>query len=143
MPFQRDRKSSVKHVQREAHLYRELSTLLLHLSLDDAKVSGLYITRISLSPDQSVCTVYLHSSETREEFEKKFSQLLLYKPSLKVSLARSGHGRRTPDLVFRFDSTAEKHQRMEEIFHKISQEDEQNLNTKNNYSHNDDIQDDE
>lgn len=138
MAFHRDRKSNVRHVQREAHLYRELSTLLLHLSLDDAKVSGLYITRISLSPDQSVCTVYLYSAETREEFEKKFSQLLLYKPSLKVSLAKTGHGRRTPDLVFRFDTTAEKHLRMEEIFHKIAQDHQSTPDSIDNNNNNDD-----
>lgn len=120
-----DRKGSIKQSQRQSYLFREISTLLMHIAMDDPEILGLQLIRVELSPDRSICYVFLYSPDGEEAFHKKCSRLVLYKPSIRAALSRLGHGRRTPNISFRFDPTVERSQRIEELLEKISREDTQ------------------
>jgi ribosome-binding factor A len=113
----------IKIAQKEAHLLREISKLLFQLTLDETSLQGIYVTRVKLSPDKSMCTVFFSCSTGKEDFEKKLSTLILYKPSLRSALSKVLSSRYTPDLIFAYDELSEKQKRMEELFHKISSED--------------------
>lgn len=113
---------NIKRAQKESQLLRELSSNLLQISLDEPTLQGLYISRIKLSKDRSICFIYFNTSGGKEEFDKKLSTLILYKPSLRTALAKSLDLRYTPDLMFHYDEISEKQKRIEELLFKVSTE---------------------
>lgn len=112
----------IKRAQKEKQLSRELSNMLLKIQQDDPSVQGLYINKLRLSPDRSMCTVYFAAAGNKEEFDKKLPFLILYKPSLRTGLAKALNARYTPDLVFAYDTVSEKQKRIESLLTKISVE---------------------
>jgi len=116
--------SSIKKEQKESLLLREISALLLQLSLDDSKLTGLTISRVSLSSDKSICTVYIFTSGGLDEFKDKLAILKLYKPSMRKALSQEIKGRYVPDIKFRFDEQFEKQRRLEELLEKVKGEDQ-------------------
>ena len=113
---------SVKRTQKETQLLREISNLILQLSLDEPAVRGLYVNRVNLSQDKSVCHIYFSDSDGEEKFREKVGHLILYKPSLRSALAKSLDQRYTPDLFFHYDKVSEKQKRIDELFNKIATE---------------------
>lgn len=113
------RKHEIKRAQKEHQLLRELSQFLLQLSLDDARLAGLFISRVALSPDKSVCTVFFYSQEGAEAFKNILPILILYRPSLRRSLSTVIPARYTPELVFKYDELHDKHERMNALLDKI------------------------
>lgn len=111
--------SAIKRAQKESLLMQELAKMLLSLSLDDNRIAGIFINRVKLSPDKSVCTVYFYTSEGQEVFEEKLRFLVLYKPSLRKALAAAVPSRYVPELVFKYDDLFDKQQRVDEILEKI------------------------
>lgn len=105
----------IKRAQKTSLLFRLISKLFLEASIDDEHVRGLCITRIELSPDKSHCYVLFFSPGGKKEFEEKFSALQLYKPSLRAAIAKEVNGRYTPQIIFRFDETEEKSQRINQL----------------------------
>ena len=112
----------IKRAQKEAHLLREISTLILQVSLDEPSLLGMYVSRVKLSADGGICNIYFADSGGIESFEKKLKTLVLYKPSLRTALAKSLDSRYTPDLVFFFDELTEKQKRIDELLSKVSQD---------------------
>lgn len=112
----------IKRAQKEKQLSRELSNMLLKIQQDDVSVQGLYINRLRLSPDRSMCTVYFAAAGNKEEFDKKLPFLILYKPSLRSGLAKALNARYTPDLIFEYDAISDKQKRIESLLTKISVE---------------------
>ena len=80
---------------------------------------GLSITRVKLADDGSICTIFFYTPGGLEAFKEKRNFLILYKPSLRKAIARAIPARYTPELVFRFDDTFEKQQRIEQILDTI------------------------
>ena len=101
------RKQEIKKAQKEHQLLRELSQFLLQVSIDDKRLDGLFISRISLSPDKSVCTAYFFTQAGYERFREALPFLILYKPSLRKALSSAIPGRYTPELVFKYDDLHE------------------------------------
>ena len=116
------RVSSIKKEQKESLLMKEISSLFLKASLDDPRLSDLFINRISLSPDKRICTVYFHTSKGLEGFKEKLEILKLYKPSLRKSISNTIKGKYVPDLKFAFDDQFEKQVKMEELMEKLKKE---------------------
>jgi ribosome-binding factor A len=113
----------IKRAQRETHMSREISSLLMKVALDEVALQGLYVSRVKLSADGGICTVFFADSAGQEAFHKKLGTLILYKPSIRTALAKILDKRYTPDLVFKFDELTEKQMKMEELFSRIATND--------------------
>ncbi len=115
--------SSIKKSQKESLLFRAIAQLFSQTMLDDKKLQGLFINRVKLSDDKSVCTVYFYTTGGFADFKEKLQTLILYKPSMRHALAKTIKSRYTPELVFKFDDQFEKQQRIEGLLEKVKGED--------------------
>ena len=113
---------NIKRSQKESFLLKEISKMIHQLSLDEPKLAGLTINRVQLSRDKSVCNVYFYDPDGIEAFKEKKQYLILYKPSLKKSIASAMHSRYVPDIKFIFDIKFEKQQKIESIIDKVKKE---------------------
>jgi len=117
---------NVRRAQKESQLFREISSLLLQASLDDPKLRSVTITRVALSPDKGLCTIYCYTSEGKDFFQKELLHILMqYKPSLRKALAAQVQLRYTPELGFAYDAQLEKQLRVEELIEKVKNEEEE------------------
>jgi ribosome-binding factor A len=116
--------SSIKRSQKESLYLRTISKLFNEVAQDDAKLRGIFVSRVSLSDDKSHVTVFFHSLQGHEHFEKSFDALVVYKPSLRKALAQEIQSRYTPDIVFRYDVMFDKVQRVEELIEQANPRDE-------------------
>lgn len=112
--------SDIKRAQKESQLLREVSSLVLQVSLDESSLSGLYVTRVKLSQDKGTLFVFFTASGGKEEFDEKLRTLVLYKPSMRTALAKNLDFRYTPELMFQYDEISEKQKRIEDLFNKIA-----------------------
>jgi ribosome-binding factor A len=111
--------SAIKRAQKESQLQQEISKLLHQLMLDDHRLQGLFVNRVKLSPDKSICTVYFYTANGQTEFEEKLGSLILYKPSLRKAIAQIIPAKYVPEFVFKFDEQFEKQKRIDELLAKI------------------------
>lgn len=114
--------SSVKRAQKESIIQHLLASFLLQAILDDKRLTGLSITRVKLSPDKSVCTVFFHTFEGESKFNEQLKTLVLYKPSMRKAVADSVQSRYVPQLIFKYDISFDKQQHIDEILLKIKDE---------------------
>jgi ribosome-binding factor A len=112
----------IKQAQKEKLLFREISHLLLQLSLEDPRLRNITLSRVKLSPDRSICFVYFYTPEGKETFEDMLELLKLYKASMRKSIASKIEARYTPDLRFMFDDKYEKQERLEQLLEKVKSE---------------------
>ncbi len=115
------RVADIKRAQKTSLLYRTISKLFLELSLDKSEFRSVFVNRVEISPDKGMCYVYFCALNGLEEFEEKLPLLTLYKPSLRAALAKEIRGRYTPDLLFKFDSSAEKARRIEDLLYGLQE----------------------
>lgn len=111
--------SLIKKSQKESLLYREISRLLMNITLEDKELQGIFANRAQLSDDKGVCTIFFYVTGGKEEFDKKLPHLILYKPSLRKAISKLVPGRYTPELIFKYDTSFEKQQKIENLFDKI------------------------
>jgi ribosome-binding factor A len=112
----------IKKAQKESYFYREISQLFLQITIDEPRLNGLFINRISLSSDGGTCVVLFLASNGRSEFEEKRPILVLYKASLRTALAKTSPGRYTPKLIFRYDESQEKVEKINRLIDKLKDE---------------------
>lgn len=112
----------IKRAQKESYFFREISQLFRHITIDEPRLNGIYINKISLSSDGGICTVLFLAANGRPEFEEKLPLLILYKPSLRAALAKTSSGRYTPNLVFRYDEDQEKVDKINRLLDKLKDE---------------------
>jgi ribosome-binding factor A len=111
---------NIKHAQRESHFKRELAQLLQQIAADDAQLRDMFITRVALSANGGSLAIYLTLLEPNEEkLTVKLRHLVLYKPSLRSSLAKNHHSHHIPELVFKIDEQVKKQQRIDQIFDEL------------------------
>ncbi len=130
----------IKRAQKSSLLLRSISNLFMKVAMDDPRLQGLYVNRIELSPDKGHCYVYFCALGGEEMFSDKLGTLILYKPSLRAALAQTIPSRYTPEIMFKFDTTAEKAQRIEAILEKIKHENDP-LEEENNQDDEDECND--
>jgi len=116
------RVSSIKREQKETLLFREISQLVLQLTLDDSRLHGLFVNRVKLSADKGMCTIFFYTDAGIDAFKELMKTLILYKPSLRSAIAARIPSRYVPNLLFKFDSKFEKQQRIEQLLEKIKEE---------------------
>ena len=112
----------IKRSQKESLLLKELSKMLHQLSLDDKELEGLTINRVELSRDKSVCLVFFYDAAGPDMFKQKLSRLVLYKPTIRKSLAGILDSRYVPNIRFMFDIHFEKRQRIETLMNEVKKE---------------------
>jgi ribosome-binding factor A len=112
----------IKHAQKAALWTREIANLFRKLSLDRPELQGIYVNRVKLSPDGGLCNIYFCAHGGKAEFDAKLGELILYKPSMRASLAKIIHSRYTPDLVFRYDEEFEKQERVNALIDRLKDE---------------------
>jgi ribosome-binding factor A len=112
----------IKRAQKESLLLKELSQLLMQISMDEPRLQGVFINRVELSQDKGTCYVLFYIVGGEQEFQKLMPILLLYKPSMRKSLSKIIPGRYTPQLVFKFDAQFEKQKRIEDLLEKLKEE---------------------
>jgi ribosome-binding factor A len=115
----------IKHAQREAQVLREVSNFFLRITLDDPRLQGIYISRVKLSANRSMCTIFFYTPGGITDYEAKRPILVMYKPTLRTALSKTLHGRYTPDLVFDFDAQYEKQRKVDDLLEQLHHEDEE------------------
>ncbi|MBT4594301.1 ribosome-binding factor A [bacterium] len=113
------RASQIRLDRKASLLRRQLSELFFALCDAEPDFSQLFITRVELSKDGGICTIFFSTYTTRDAFEELFDKLVCYRPSLRSSLAKMIDARYTPDLFFRYDDAKEKERRVTELLTKL------------------------
>jgi len=94
--------------------------LIQQIAVDDEKLRDLFVTRVSLSANRGSCTIFLAMMEPNEEkLQEKLRHLVLYKPSLRTSLAKASHARGVPMLFFKIDDQIKKQHRIDQLFDEL------------------------
>lgn len=115
---------TIKQAQKESLILREISTLFMKTAADDPRLMALTINRVNLSSDGGSCSIYFYTPGGITEFEKLLEILKLYKPSLRTALAKSINSRYTPQLLFKFDETYEKAEKMNNLLNALKEKGE-------------------
>lgn len=113
---------SIKQAQKESQMFRVISDLFSQTSMDDSRLRDVFINKVALSPDKSVCNIYFYSFEGEEKFKEVLDVLILYKGSLRKALAHTLDSRYTPHLVFKFDHHFKKQEKIENLIDKVKQD---------------------
>ena len=116
------RVSNIKHAQKESQLLQEIGQLYVQIAQDDPRLQGLYITRVKLSADKGMCTVFFHALGGLKEFEEKRPFLVLYKGSLRKALSQLITGRYTPNLRFTYDQQLDKQRHIDDLIDNLKKE---------------------
>lgn len=112
----------IKKAQKESYFFREISQFFHQIVIDEPRLNGIFINRVSLSSDGGTCVVLFLATNGKAEFEEKLKTLVLYKPSLRTALAKTSHGRYTPNLIFRYDEDQEKVEKIHRLLDKLKDE---------------------
>ena len=114
--------SAHKRERSKIQYFREFTMLFRALTRDEPSFATVYPTRIDGAPDGSVLYIYFAGAEGEEAVEKVIGQLILYKPSFRKALSQQVQSRYTPQLVFKYDATFEKVQRIEKLLGDLAPE---------------------
>ncbi len=116
------RVSEIKHAQKESNYFHKISQLFIQIKQDEPELQNLFISRVALSPDKGRCTVLFYATGGIKEYEAKRPTLVLYKASLRKSLAQLIPGRYTPSLRFSYDPQIEKQRRVDALLDSLKKE---------------------
>ena len=120
----RPRVHTIKREQKKSLYFREISSLVQQLAQDEALLRSVFVTRVELSPDNSVCHVYFAMHMGESLFKEALDILKLYKPSLRSTLSQKVLSRHTPDLMFHFDTLKEKERNIHNLLDEIKKDSE-------------------
>lgn len=112
-----------KRAQKEKLYLREVSHLLLTVAQEQPILRSLMLTRVQLSPDKGILTIFFYDSEGETHFNEALEYLKLYRPSMRKALANTVKGRYVPELRYAFDDTHEKRERFEALMQKVAESD--------------------
>ncbi len=112
----------IKRARKESLLLKEISNFFLRIAQEEPELQGLYISRVRLSTDYGICSVFFHTADGKAAFEEKLSLLILYKPSLRHAIAQAIKGRYTPNLIFKYDEIFDKQRKVDELIEKLKVE---------------------
>lgn len=108
-----------KREQKNSLFFREISTLVQQLSLDEPSLSKVFVTHTKLSNDYKVCYVYFSTYTDKKAFEPALETLKLYKGSLRKAISQSIRGKYTADLRFIYDDIKDKERNMNDLLDSI------------------------
>lgn len=116
------RQSEIKHAQRESFLLREVSNFFIQIAQDEPRLGSIYIEQAKLSADGSRCTFYFYSVKGKEEFDEVLPLLILYKPSMRASLAKIKSGKYVPQLIFAYAEHVDQQRKVNDIIENLKKE---------------------
>ncbi len=102
-------------------LQREISTII-ETELKDPRIGFLTITKVHLTNDLKLASVYYSVLGTGEERERSTEGLRSAKGFIKKLLGQRTRLKYLPDIVFVFDDSLEKEQYIESILEKLKDE---------------------
>ena len=108
-----------KREQKNSLFFREMSSLVQQLSLDEPSLSKVFVTRAKLSNDYKVCYVYFSTYTNKEDFLPALEILKLYKGSLRKAISQSISGKYTADLRFLYDDIKDKERNMNDLLDSV------------------------
>jgi ribosome-binding factor A len=109
----------IKRAQRQSYILNEISPVLRELFSNEDSLSQLFVTRVELSSDGSICRIFLSTFSSKTVYEQASKTLMLYKPSVRKALSQILHSRYTPDVRFHYDAGKEKERHLDGLFEKI------------------------
>ncbi len=118
----KSRLQDIKQAQKESLLQRELASFFVRIAQDNPDLQTLSVSRVNLTHKKSVVTVFFSCLNDKEEFDKLLPKLILFKPSIRSSLAKSLNQRYTQNIVFVYDSELEQRRGVEELIDKLKDE---------------------
>ena len=83
----------------------------------------LTVTEVLMSPDLKVAKVYVSIFGDGERKKKSLAKLEAQKPSIRSMLGHAVRLRFTPEIIFYLDETLDRAMKLENIFHKIHEND--------------------
>ncbi len=114
--------SSHKKERSRSQLFREFVILFRKLALDEPVFSSIFPTKIETAPDGSVVYFYFAGDGDQAAVEEILKTLVLYKPSIRKAIGDQIRKRYVPQIIFRYDSSFEKIQRIESLLNNIVSE---------------------
>jgi len=114
--------AAIKKAQKESMFLREISKMFHSVSMEDNRLFGLFVNRVEISTNKSVCTIFFYTTEGFEKYKELLEILKLYKPSMRKSLANEIKTRYVPEIQFEYDAKFEKQQRLELAMAQAAQE---------------------
>ncbi len=110
--------SAGRRVQRlNAQLQRELADLLRR-EVRDPRVSGVTVTRVSITPDLSIARVFVRTLSGKG-LDQALEGLTAAAPFLRRGLGGQLRLRRVPELDFMEDRSLEQAMRIESLLHDV------------------------
>jgi ribosome-binding factor A len=104
-------------------LVKEELSLMFQRNFSVADYGLLTVTEVLMSPDLKVAKVYVSIFGDAEKKKKNFEKLEAQKPSIRSMLAHAVRLRYAPELIFYLDETLDKAMKLENLFHKIHEQD--------------------
>jgi ribosome-binding factor A len=111
--------------QKVGSLIKEELSILFQRNFSISEYGFLTITDVVMSPDLKVAKVYISVYGDEDRKKKSFSKLEAQKPSIRSMLGHLVRLRYTPEILFYLDETIDKAMKLENIFHKIHEQDAQ------------------
>lgn len=93
----------------------------LILSLKDPRVGFVTVTRVRVTPDLRLARVAVSVLGDADARKASLAGLESAKPVLRAELGRQMRMKYLPDLVFELDEGADRAERIEELLHRIHQ----------------------
>lgn len=109
---------SYKQERLEKILEREISNMLL-LEIKDDRLKYVTITKVALTNDLSIATVYYTVRGNEEQKEATTKNLIEASGFIRTSLSKKLEIRKVPELRFKYDESLEYGERIEQILKDI------------------------
>ena len=104
-------------------LIKEELSLIFQRNFSMADYGFLTVTDVVMSPDLKIAKVYVSVFGNEERKKKSFDRLQAQKPSVRSMLGHAVRLRYTPEIIFYLDETLDRVMKLENIFHKIHEQD--------------------
>jgi ribosome-binding factor A len=113
----------IKRKKREVAILRGIAPLLQQSFKDSEELKGLYISRLELSQDCGLCTIYLACfSGDIDELKIGLRAARLLTPSTRTAVAKVLNTHYTPEILFKDDRSLDKLRDLNQALEKVSNE---------------------
>src|SRR5690554_2668754 len=97
---------------------RELGQILLN-DTKDKRLKYVTITKVALTEDLSIATIYYRVLGNDDQIKKTSESLEKAKGFLRTAISKQIKVRKIPELIFKFDHSFEQGNRIEEILESL------------------------
>lgn len=111
--------NNIKRVEKK--LFNFFSEMI-SFKLTNANINNVEITRVGLSNDKSICTVFINEESTNKQTMDALESSV---PFIRRELAQQWESRRLPSIKFEYDKTNDSVDNVLHILDQIKKENEQ------------------